>query len=160
MGQSTGNTLKVGDSGGRDSKTSTVMRIANRPSDNALGRSGVALWGLYQVAFMCRLTVRPEVSKGERDCRFALRYLSTNGSDHTRKCRVSKATWYWKSFLKALRFFATDDFTNAFGDMSNVCLQREVTSIQQFDNGVRIVPLVGFRSGGDEERIVLTPDNE
>jgi hypothetical protein len=33
----------VGSSGGRSSKTSTVIRTANTPSENALSRSGVAL---------------------------------------------------------------------------------------------------------------------
>jgi hypothetical protein len=35
--------LKVGCSGGRSSKTSTVIRTANTPSEKALKRSGVAL---------------------------------------------------------------------------------------------------------------------
>jgi hypothetical protein len=35
--------LKVGSSGGRSSKTNTVIRTANTPSENALSRSGVAL---------------------------------------------------------------------------------------------------------------------
>src|ERR1700694_3353235 len=37
---------EVGSSGGRSSKTSTVIRTANTPSENALSRSGVALWSM------------------------------------------------------------------------------------------------------------------
>jgi hypothetical protein len=33
----------VGDSGGRGSKTNTVIRMAKTPSENMLSRSGVAL---------------------------------------------------------------------------------------------------------------------
>jgi hypothetical protein len=40
--QSNRSALKVGSSGGRSSKTSTVIRTANTPSENALSRSGVA----------------------------------------------------------------------------------------------------------------------
>jgi len=47
----------------------------------------------YQVAFIWRLTVGPELSKGEHDCWLVLRYLSTNGSDRVRDGRVLKATW-------------------------------------------------------------------
>lgn len=34
----------MGSSGGCSSRTSTVIRTANTPSENALNRSGVALW--------------------------------------------------------------------------------------------------------------------
>src|SRR5262249_62045918 len=45
VGQSSRSGLKVGDSGGRSSKTSPVIRTANTPSENMLTRSGVALRG-------------------------------------------------------------------------------------------------------------------
>src|SRR6266511_3536762 len=44
VGQSSRSALKVGNSGGRSSKTSTVIRTANTASENALSLSGVALW--------------------------------------------------------------------------------------------------------------------
>src|SRR5258708_8065617 len=43
VGQRDRSALKVGSSGGRSSKTSTVIRTANTPSENALRRSGVLL---------------------------------------------------------------------------------------------------------------------
>jgi hypothetical protein len=43
VGQSESSAWKVGLSGGRSSRTSTVIRTANAPSENALSRSGVAL---------------------------------------------------------------------------------------------------------------------
>jgi hypothetical protein len=42
VGQSNRSALKVGSSGGRRSKTKTVIRAAKTPSENALNRSGVA----------------------------------------------------------------------------------------------------------------------
>ena len=41
--------LKVGCTGGFNSSTSTVMRTANTPSDNALSRSGVALHSMLSL---------------------------------------------------------------------------------------------------------------
>ena len=44
----------MGNCGGRSSRTNTVMRTANTPSENAVSRSGVALvWGTVRL-----LTVR------------------------------------------------------------------------------------------------------
>src|SRR6267143_909233 len=43
VGQSNRSALKVGSSGGRRSKTKTVIRTAKTPSENALNRSGVAV---------------------------------------------------------------------------------------------------------------------
>src|SRR5882762_868687 len=45
VGQSNRSALKVGSSGGRRSKTKTVIRTAKTPSENALNRSGVAAPG-------------------------------------------------------------------------------------------------------------------
>jgi hypothetical protein len=53
----------VGSSGGRSSKTSTVIRTANTPSDKALRRSGVALWSTV-IHFMLRaVALRQEMKR-------------------------------------------------------------------------------------------------
>jgi hypothetical protein len=51
--QSARSALNVGISGGRSSKTRIVIRTANTPSENALNRSGVALWSTVK-SFLVR----------------------------------------------------------------------------------------------------------
>src|SRR5437016_2162178 len=57
MGQSNRNALKVGSSGGRSSKTNTVISTANTPSENALNRSVVALARNTIVPFIVHMIV-------------------------------------------------------------------------------------------------------
>src|ERR1044071_1633634 len=46
------------------------------------------------------------------------------------------------------------------GDRLDVCLEREMTGIQELHVGVRIVARERERAGRQEERVVLPPDRE
>src|SRR2546430_14602384 len=86
--QSDRSALKVGSSGGRSSKTSTVIRTANTPSENALSRSGVALWSTPRpvVNSEPQLLTPPSVpgSLGHADAEsFQKTVLPRRGDDHS-----------------------------------------------------------------------------
>src|SRR5262249_31888630 len=93
VGQSDSSDLKVGSSGGRRSKTSTVMRTAKTPSENALSRS-VVLLACGTAVTLCT-TMRRSVAahqcseifnSGNRGCsqRFRGRASQQKGMAHVR----------------------------------------------------------------------------
>ena len=64
----------MGCSGGRNSKTKTVMRTANTPSENALKRSGVALRST-DILLMLADFAQTNISFRSRDKRFFVHYI-------------------------------------------------------------------------------------
>jgi hypothetical protein len=53
-----------------------------------------------------------------------------------------------------------EEIPDGGGDDIAVSLEGEVARVEEFDGGTREIALEGFGAGGDEVRIVLTPDCE
>src|SRR5262249_43695975 len=135
VGQSDRSALKVGSSGGRSSKTSTVISTANTPSENVLNRSGVLLpRGITVIPFL------PSMFCGT--WRRSLSWVSSQ------RARADLA----RSSLK--------EVPDAFCDFAGMRFQGEVSGVEEANNRVRIVALERLGTGRQKEWIVLTPHRQ
>src|SRR5262245_35114677 len=125
--------LKVGCSGGRRSKTNTVIRTANTPSENALSRSGVGLLSMDRVA------------RSHDDRRRGFLLLQKLNSGSTRM----SAPLILPSVALSLQKFA-----DRGGDFTRMRLQSEMPGVEGQ------VAFVSLRPCGQEERVIAAPDRQ
>src|SRR5262245_57858281 len=115
------------------SKTNTVIRTANTPSENALSRSGVSLLSMDRVA------------RSHDDRRRGLLLLQKLNSGST----LMSAPLILPSVALSLQKFA-----DRLGDFTRMRFQSEMTGVEGQ------VAFVSLRPCGQEERVIAAPDRQ